>query len=69
MRSRDLKDEFGKYGKIARVTLKEGKDIYAFVEYESRSDAEDAVSRLNGKEIYGRRIRVEYSKSSRSRES
>lgn len=69
IRSRDLKNEFGKYGKIYKVTIKEGRDIYAFVEFDSRSDAENAISRLDGKEIYGRRIRVEFSKSNRSRES
>lgn len=64
--TRDLKEAFGRYGKVLSVVIKEGRDTYAFVEYDDRRDADDALDRLNGKEFYGKRIRVEFSRGHRS---
>jgi len=57
---RDLEDEFGRYGKVASVDLKVG---FGFVEFEDEHDAEDAVKGLNGKDLEGRQLRVEYGRN------
>ena len=36
---------------------------FAFVQFEDRRDAEDAVKEMNGKEVCGAQIRVEIAKS------
>jgi len=56
---RDLKDMFGKYGRIDRLELKYN---YAFVEYEDNRDADDAIRDLDGRELEGSRILVEQAK-------
>lgn len=38
---------------------------FAFVTFEDLRDAEDAVKELNGKELQGRRVRVEVAKRRR----
>ncbi|KAI8601834.1 hypothetical protein EDD21DRAFT_304542, partial [Dissophora ornata] len=53
---------FEKYGRVLSVELKHGG--FAFVEYEDPRDADDAVSKLNGYEIDGNRISVEWSRRS-----
>ena len=37
---------FEAYGKIADITMKEGRDNYAFIEFEDINDAEEACNRL-----------------------
>lgn len=62
VRSDDLRDPFKKFGRILDVDLKNG---FAFVEFEDKRDAADAVKELNGMRIQGDRIKVEMSKVSR----
>ncbi len=38
---------------------------FAFVEYQDKRDAEDAIKELDGQEIAGRRIAVEWAKGDR----
>lgn len=38
---------FEVYGKIVEIVLKEGRDKYAFVEFENLKDAEEAFERFN----------------------
>ncbi|KAF8940046.1 hypothetical protein BGZ58_007978 [Dissophora ornata] len=59
---RDVEELFEKYGRVLSVELKHGG--FAFVEYEDPRDADDAVSKLNGYEIDGNRISVEWSRRS-----
>ncbi|KAJ1556394.1 hypothetical protein HK405_011227 [Cladochytrium tenue] len=59
---RDLEDVFAKYGRIVSCEVKMGG--FAFVEYEDRRDAEDALNALNGSSLDGERITVEWSKRS-----
>eukprot|EP00475_Leptophrys_vorax_P037064 TRINITY_DN633_c0_g1_i1.p1 TRINITY_DN633_c0_g1~~TRINITY_DN633_c0_g1_i1.p1 ORF type:complete len:248 (-),score=41.34 TRINITY_DN633_c0_g1_i1:231-974(-) len=71
VRERDLDDLFSKYGRIRDLVIK--KD-YAFVEYESSRDAEDAIHYLDGYKLEGQRLIVEAAKggrrsSSRGRDS
>lgn len=60
VKERDLEDVFESYGKIKEIKILERRDIYAFVEFEDFRDAEDAVERTNGMELFGRRLRVEF---------
>jgi len=60
--ARDLKKWFEDHGfrDISDVTMKRG---YAFVEFKSSRDAEDAVHDLDRKEFFGSRLTIEHAKS------
>ncbi|KAK2142995.1 hypothetical protein LSH36_888g00068 [Paralvinella palmiformis] len=58
-RTRDLEDLFESYGRLSRCDLKYG---YAFVDFEDRRDAEDAMKYENGRELCGSSIIVEWAK-------
>jgi RNA recognition motif-containing protein len=45
VRKRDIEDTFEKFGKIVDITLKEGRDRFAFIEYDDVRDAEDALDK------------------------
>ncbi|KAF9184360.1 hypothetical protein BGZ51_003381 [Haplosporangium sp. Z 767] len=59
---RDVEELFEKYGRVLSVELKHGG--FAFVEYEDPRDADDALNKLNGYELDGSRISVEWSRRS-----
>ncbi|KAG9305863.1 hypothetical protein G9A89_016515 [Geosiphon pyriformis] len=59
---RDLEELFERYGKVISVDVKPMG--YAFVEFEDPRDADDAVKQLNGYELDGARIAVEWSRRS-----
>jgi len=61
-RSRDLEEVFGKYGRIIRCDVKRG---FAFVEFEDDRDGDDALRDLDGTEILGHRVVVEWAKGRR----
>ncbi|CAK9155097.1 unnamed protein product [Ilex paraguariensis] len=58
-RSRDLEDIFSRYGRVRDVDMKRE---FAFVEFSDPRDADDARYRLNGREVDGSRILVEFAK-------
>ena len=58
----DLEEKFEKYGRLTRCDLK--PQGYAFITYEDFRDAEDAMRELQGQEITGCRINIEWSKES-----
>lgn len=61
-RERDVEELFEKFGKITRVALREGRNAkMAFLEYDNRKDAEDAIERRHEYEYRGNRIRCELS--------
>eukprot|EP01120_Amphizonella_sp_Union-15-10_P008074 TRINITY_DN282_c0_g1_i1.p1 TRINITY_DN282_c0_g1~~TRINITY_DN282_c0_g1_i1.p1 ORF type:complete len:242 (-),score=34.84 TRINITY_DN282_c0_g1_i1:78-803(-) len=66
IKERDLDESFGRYGKIERISIKQG---YAFVDFEDSRDAEDAVRGLDGTSLDGERIIVEVSHGGRGRGS
>jgi len=58
---RDIEKFLKGYGRIRNISLKEG---FGFAEFEDRRDAEDVVKDLDGKDLDGRRIRVEHTRGS-----
>lgn len=67
MRWNDLKEEFSKFGEIifARVVLdKETKRSrgFGFVEFQNEADAQAARDEMDGKEVWGRTIKVDFAK-------
>jgi len=62
-RAKDLEDVFGHYGRMIRCEIKYGPDMaFAFIDYEDRRDAEDALRYENGRSICGNSIVVEWAK-------
>merc|ERR1711868_236968 len=59
VRSRDIEDFFKGYGKILDISL---KSKFAFIEFEDKYDAEDAVKDLDDKRLCGERVKLEMSK-------
>ncbi|XP_057521123.1 serine/arginine-rich splicing factor RS2Z32-like isoform X1 [Amaranthus tricolor] len=58
-RTHDLDDIFSRYGRVRDVDMKRD---YAFVEFSDPRDAEDARYSLNGRDVGGSRIIVEFAK-------
>ncbi|GLT54903.1 hypothetical protein SLA2020_280620 [Shorea laevis] len=58
-RSRDLDDLFSRYGRVRDVDMKRD---FAFVEFSDPRDAEDAIYGLNGRDVDGSRVIVEFAK-------
>lgn len=58
VREKDLEYEFRRYGTIKNVELKRG---FAFIEYESHKDAEEAIRDMDGRKFEGNRIVVQLS--------
>eukprot|EP01124_Arcella_intermedia_P027498 TRINITY_DN538_c0_g1_i5.p1 TRINITY_DN538_c0_g1~~TRINITY_DN538_c0_g1_i5.p1 ORF type:complete len:326 (+),score=19.64 TRINITY_DN538_c0_g1_i5:14-991(+) len=56
---RYLKDAFTKYGRIVTVEMKRR---YAFVDFQRKSDAEAAISSMDGKEFDGSKLIVEWTR-------
>ena len=59
---KELEDLFSKYGKCEIKY----KSIFAFAEYSSDKEAEQAMQELNKKEINGRALSIEWSKKSKN---
>jgi RNA recognition motif-containing protein len=61
--ARDIGYEFEKYGRLKKVNIpstRKRKAIYAFVEFVTGRDANDAYENL--KEIRGRKVKIEWAK-------
>jgi len=61
-RERDIEEAFSAYGRINRVDLKFG---YGFVDFDDSRDAEDAVREMDGRNVDGERIIVEFARGDR----
>eukprot|EP00163_Fabomonas_tropica_P010118 TRINITY_DN2014_c0_g1_i2.p2 TRINITY_DN2014_c0_g1~~TRINITY_DN2014_c0_g1_i2.p2 ORF type:complete len:192 (+),score=30.81 TRINITY_DN2014_c0_g1_i2:169-744(+) len=59
--SQELEDMFSKYGKVISVDVKPRG--FAFIEMDHEKDAEDAIRELDGRDLAGDRIQVEFSRS------
>eukprot|EP00124_Ichthyophonus_hoferi_P005561 Ihof_evm2s839 gene=Ihof_evmTU2s839 len=58
IRTRDLEDVFGRYGRLVRCDLKNGG--YGFVDFEDRRDAEDALRGEDGRSLGQSRMVVQW---------
>lgn len=65
----DIESEFGRFGKLTNVWVAQNPPGFAFVEYDHISEADLAVSEMNGKAFLGsaNKIRVEHSHGGKSR--
>merc|ERR1712079_7757 len=63
-RREQLEDEFSYYGPLRNVWVARSPPGFAYIEFESKRDAQDAARGLDGKNIAGRRIKVEMAKGS-----
>lgn len=61
VKKEDLEVEFGKYGKLASTWVAFNPPGFAFVEFDTEADAQEAVNNLNGLDFMGSKIRVEIS--------
>ncbi|GAA5945043.1 uncharacterized protein JCM15063_000012 [Sporobolomyces koalae] len=69
-REEDLEHEFGRAGRVEKVVIvydqRSGRSRgFGFVTLGSVSDAEKAIQDLNGMELHGRRLRVDFSATNR----
>ncbi|GMG99745.1 hypothetical protein Nepgr_001585 [Nepenthes gracilis] len=67
-REREVEDLFYKYGPIVEIDLKipARPPGYAFVEFEDKRDAEDALRGRDGYDFDGHRLRVEFARGGRA---
>ena len=64
-RSRDLEDEFARYGRIRDFHMRDG---YAFITYDSSRAAEDAIDDMDNRRFDGSRLIVEFAREKGERE-
>merc|ERR1712227_870001 len=64
----EVEKEFSYYGKLQSVWIARRPPGFAYVEFEDGRDARDACKDLDGRTVFGRRIKVEISHG-RKRES
>ncbi|GAA6060161.1 hypothetical protein JCM10212_005162 [Sporobolomyces blumeae] len=60
---RDLEDHFSGHGRLVDIRIMNG---FGFIEYERLGDAEQAVRDLDGKDLMGERLLVEFAKPPRA---
>ena len=63
----DLREAFGQYGQVTRAQIISDRDTgrsrgFGFVEMSSASEADKAISSLNGHDVGGRQINVSEAK-------
>lgn len=59
-----LVEEFSSFGKVENPRIRQSStDTFAWVEYQSRREADEAIKAMNGSEIFGDRIKVSISHS------
>lgn len=65
----EIEREFGRFGKLTKVWVAQNPPGFAFVEYDHISEADLAVSEMNGQSLLGsaNKIRVEHSHGDNSR--
>ncbi|RPI58377.1 MAG: RNA-binding protein [Lysobacterales bacterium] len=59
----ELRDAFGAFGEVASVKILMDRETgrsrgFGFVEMPNKSEAESAITQLNGKEVGGRALRI-----------
>lgn len=61
----DVLDTFNEYGRVINCTVELDRRTgytkgYALVEYSSRKEAEKAIDEMDGKEVLGKTVRVDW---------
>jgi nucleolin len=69
----DLKEAFGSFGEVVSASVAKYPDTgrskgFGFVEYSSTEEAEKAKDGMNGKELAGRPIKVDFARPRAKRE-
>lgn len=59
----EIEREFRRFGRLRDVWVARNPPGFAFIVYEDRYDAEDAIREMNGKTFMGKRISVDFSRS------
>jgi|GEM_PF-361931 len=59
IREREIDDAFYRYGRVRDIRV--NKNGFAFVTYDHPRDADDALRDMDGRTVFGRKIRVELS--------
>ncbi|KAI8332963.1 hypothetical protein EDC96DRAFT_579487 [Choanephora cucurbitarum] len=66
-RARNLAYEFERYGRLVRLDIPAPKNYnskpYAFVEFETNQDAEDAYQEMNGRTIDGYTLSIQWART------
>ncbi|KAF6030259.1 hypothetical protein EB796_011431 [Bugula neritina] len=57
-----IEKSFSKYGKILETWVAENPPCFAFIVFQEKEDAEDALEEMNGATMFGQRIRVSWAK-------
>jgi len=68
----ELRDAFGAFGQVSSVKILMDRETgrsrgFGFVEMPSTSEAETAISQLNGKDVGGRALRINEARPKESR--
>lgn len=61
----EVEKEFGYYGKLVSVWIARRPPGFGYIEFEDERDAKDAIKDLDGRSVFGRRIKVELSHGKR----
>jgi arginine/serine-rich splicing factor 7 len=61
----EVQREFQRFGGLADVWVARNPPGFAFLEFDDDHDAQDAVKEMDGREVFGSRVRVEISHASR----
>ncbi len=70
----DIGDRFRRFGEIKAIRIaynwqtKESKG-FAYIQYESHESAKQALMKMNGKEVQGRFLKVDYDSKAKPKES
>ncbi len=72
LRWKDLREEFSKFGEVAFARVKLDKETgksrwFGFVEFVNPEDATNAQKEMDGKEIMGRVVKVDFAKENPER--
>ncbi|KAI9481482.1 MAG: hypothetical protein EXX96DRAFT_566923 [Benjaminiella poitrasii] len=66
-RAKNLAYEFERYGRLVRLDIPAPKNHnakpYAFVEFEEKRDAEDAIQEMNGRTIDGHTLYIQWART------
>eukprot|EP00042_Codosiga_hollandica_P030071 m.171136 g.171136 ORF g.171136 m.171136 type:complete len:139 (+) comp53261_c0_seq48:148-564(+) len=61
----EVQREFQRFGTLADVWVARNPPGFAFLEFEDDHDAQDACKEMDGRELFGGRLRVEVSRGGR----